>query len=114
MNLIISSIIIIFLSALLLLVGHIIPTRNFYSEKNTPYECGFDPINSARLPFSFRFFLIAILFIIFDLEIALIFPILASLNTNIAYLLFFSTIFIIILTGGLWFEWHNGGLEWAN
>nr|YP_010156067.1 NADH dehydrogenase subunit 3 [Actinopyga lecanora]QQY85564.1 NADH dehydrogenase subunit 3 [Actinopyga lecanora]QWE50460.1 NADH dehydrogenase subunit 3 [Actinopyga lecanora] len=112
MNLSIFILLAFILSSLLLTVGHFLPTRTLELEKNSPYECGFDPINSARLPFSFRFFLIAILFLIFDLEIALLFPAIPA--TNLASeIQLFSSIFIIILAGGLAYEWNQGGLEWA-
>nr|WFD61109.1 NADH dehydrogenase subunit 3 [Capillaster sp. DH-Y2] len=86
------------------------------SNKNSPYECGFDPLNSARVPFSFRFFLVAILFLLFDLEIALLFPLPYSLTVllNNFYIVFISFFFIVLLTLGLIYEWLNGGLEWAD
>uniref|UniRef100_UPI00315D5B30 NADH dehydrogenase subunit 3 n=1 Tax=Parechinus angulosus TaxID=7658 RepID=UPI00315D5B30 len=96
------------------LAAHILPARNSDGEKSSPYECGFDPLNSARLPFSFRFFLVAILFLLFDLEIALLFPLpAASFITHPSTLILVSLIFMAILVAGLVFEWVNGGLEWA-
>ena len=62
------------LSIVLSIVGHRLPTRDADQEKLSPYECGFDPKAAARLPFSLRFFLVAILFLLFDLEIALLLP----------------------------------------
>nr|APA22616.1 NADH dehydrogenase subunit 3 [Iole viridescens myitkyinensis]APA22620.1 NADH dehydrogenase subunit 3 [Iole propinqua propinqua]APA22621.1 NADH dehydrogenase subunit 3 [Iole propinqua propinqua] len=84
------------------------------SEKLSPYECGFDPLGSARLPFSIRFFLVAILFLLFDLEIALLLPLpwAMQLDNPITTLTWASTL-IIILTLGLVYEWTQGGLEWA-
>nr|AET51441.1 NADH dehydrogenase subunit 3 [Callaeas cinereus]QOD97493.1 NADH dehydrogenase subunit 3 [Callaeas wilsoni] len=84
------------------------------SEKLSPYECGFDPLGSARLPFSIRFFLVAILFLLFDLEIALLLPLpwatqLQSPITTLAW----ASMLIILLTLGLVYEWIQGGLEWA-
>nr|QXQ00040.1 NADH dehydrogenase subunit 3 [Holothuria fuscogilva] len=113
MNLYIFIILSSIISAALLLVGHFLPTRTLDLEKNAPYECGFDPINSARLPFSFRFFLIAILFLIFDLEIALLFPTIPATSFTIGPIITLSTVFIIILAIGLAYEWEQGGLEWA-
>nr|YP_009971636.1 NADH dehydrogenase subunit 3 [Colochirus quadrangularis]QNG57231.1 NADH dehydrogenase subunit 3 [Colochirus quadrangularis]QQY85579.1 NADH dehydrogenase subunit 3 [Colochirus quadrangularis] len=113
MNLATFSLIAIIISIALTLIGHFLPNRNTEINKNSPYECGFDPINSARLPFSFRFFLVAILFLIFDLEIVLLFPLLPATNNNILNLLTISCLFIIIISGGLAYEWINGGLEWA-
>nr|ABB96797.1 NADH dehydrogenase subunit 3 [Hemitriccus zosterops] len=84
------------------------------SEKLSPYECGFDPLGSARLPFSIRFFLVAILFLLFDLEIALLLPLpwATQLQSPLTTLTWTSTI-IIILTLGLIYEWLQGGLDWA-
>nr|AYN73569.1 NADH dehydrogenase subunit 3 [Pharomachrus auriceps] len=83
-------------------------------EKLSPYECGFDPLGSARLPFSIRFFLVAILFLLFDLEIALLLPLpwATQLNFPITTLVWTSTI-LLLLTLGLIYEWIQGGLEWA-
>nr|YP_009350010.1 NADH dehydrogenase subunit 3 [Haematortyx sanguiniceps]AQM51696.1 NADH dehydrogenase subunit 3 [Haematortyx sanguiniceps] len=84
------------------------------TEKLSPYECGFDPLGSARLPFSIRFFLVAILFLLFDLEIALLLPLpwaiqLQSPLTTLTW----TTIILALLTLGLIYEWTQGGLEWA-
>nr|YP_009164672.1 NADH dehydrogenase subunit 3 [Forpus passerinus]AJG35643.1 NADH dehydrogenase subunit 3 [Forpus passerinus] len=83
-------------------------------EKLSPYECGFDPLGSARLPFSIRFFLVAILFLLFDLEIALLLPLpwATQLEHPATTLIWASTI-ILLLTLGLIYEWTQGGLEWA-
>nr|UBU97802.1 NADH dehydrogenase subunit 3 [Dardanus aspersus] len=83
-------------------------------EKNSPYECGFDPKNSARLPFSLRFFLIAVIFMIFDVEITLILPIAYILEiTNVMSWALVGGLFIIVLLFGLYYEWQEGALEWA-
>uniref|UniRef100_UPI00315D5CB9 NADH dehydrogenase subunit 3 n=1 Tax=Tuerkayana rotundum TaxID=3018952 RepID=UPI00315D5CB9 len=83
-------------------------------EKNSPYECGFDPKGSARLPFSLRFFLIAVIFLIFDVEITLLLPIASTLNlTNIFSWLLTSIVFLIILLFGLYYEWSQGALDWS-
>nr|YP_009654803.1 NADH dehydrogenase subunit 3 [Leptoglossus membranaceus]QCI09359.1 NADH dehydrogenase subunit 3 [Leptoglossus membranaceus] len=83
-------------------------------EKMSPFECGFDPKSSARAPFSLQFFLIAILFLIFDIEIAIILPMIITLKcSNIVSWATTMTIFILILIIGLYFEWKNGMLEWT-
>nr|AVY52077.1 NADH dehydrogenase subunit 3 [Oreolalax rhodostigmatus] len=84
------------------------------SEKLSPYECGFDPLGSARLPFSMRFFLVAILFLLFDLEIALLLPSpwAMHLASSTLTILWASSI-LTLLTLGLIYEWLQGGLEWA-
>nr|QOD95751.1 NADH dehydrogenase subunit 3 [Alaudala cheleensis] len=84
------------------------------SEKLSPYECGFDPLGSARLPFSIRFFLVAILFLLFDLEIALLLPLpWATQLQDPTTTLTWASILIALLTLGLIYEWAQGGLEWA-
>nr|AGA83778.1 NADH dehydrogenase subunit 3 [Eminia lepida]AGA83780.1 NADH dehydrogenase subunit 3 [Eminia lepida] len=84
------------------------------SEKLSPYECGFDPLGSARLPFSIRFFLVAILFLLFDLEIALLLPLpWATQLQDPTMTLTWTTTLILLLTMGLVYEWTQGGLEWA-
>lgn len=105
----IISIIVIFLASLL-------SKKTIYDrEKRSPFECGFEPFNSSRLPFSIRFFLIAIIFLIFDVEIALIFPIINRIKINeLKPWTYSSLIFIGILILGLYHEWNQGALEWNN
>nr|AHK23211.1 NADH dehydrogenase subunit 3 [Xiphorhynchus susurrans] len=102
------------LSIILTMLNFWLAQMNPDSEKLSPYECGFDPLGSARLPFSIRFFLVAILFLLFDLEIALLLPLpwATQLQSPLSTLTWTSTI-IILLTLGLVYEWAQGGLEWA-
>nr|AHK23215.1 NADH dehydrogenase subunit 3 [Lepidocolaptes albolineatus] len=102
------------LSIILTMLNFWLAQTNPDSEKLSPYECGFDPLGSARLPFSIRFFLVAILFLLFDLEIALLLPLpwATQLQSPLSTLTWTSTI-IILLTLGLIYEWAQGGLEWA-
>nr|ABI30717.1 NADH dehydrogenase subunit 3 [Trochalopteron squamatum] len=102
------------LSLLLTALNFWIAQMNPDPEKLSPYECGFDPLGSARLPFSIRFFLVAILFLLFDLEIALLLPLpwatqLQSPTTTLTW----ASVLILLLTLGLVYEWVQGGLEWA-
>ena len=81
-------------------------------EKLSAYECGFEPFEDSRMEFDVRFYLVAILFIIFDLEIAFLFPWAISLG-NIGFLGFSSMmIFLFILTIGFIYEWKKGALDW--
>nr|AFO85262.1 NADH dehydrogenase subunit 3 [Locustella lanceolata] len=102
------------LSIILTAVNFWLAQMNPDSEKLSPYECGFDPLGSARLPFSIRFFLVAILFLLFDLEIALLLPLpwAIQLQTPMTTLTW-ASILILLLTMGLVYEWAQGGLEWA-
>nr|AFU07779.1 NADH dehydrogenase subunit 3 [Drymophila striaticeps]AFU07791.1 NADH dehydrogenase subunit 3 [Drymophila striaticeps]AFU07792.1 NADH dehydrogenase subunit 3 [Drymophila striaticeps] len=102
------------LSIILILLNFCLAQTNPNSEKLSPYECGFDPLGSARLPFSIRFFLVAILFLLFDLEIALLLPLPWAIQLQHPLItLTWSFIIILILTLGLMYEWMQGGLEWA-
>nr|YP_010257230.1 NADH dehydrogenase subunit 3 [Dendronanthus indicus]QVM19054.1 NADH dehydrogenase subunit 3 [Dendronanthus indicus] len=102
------------LSILLTALNFWLAQMNPDSEKLSPYECGFDPLGSARLPFSIRFFLVAILFLLFDLEIALLLPLpwATQLQSPTTTLIWASSL-ILLLTLGLVYEWIQGGLEWA-
>ena len=111
------SIIIFLFVALALSIGFIIlnylfSPKNPDSEKLSAYECGFEPFSDSRIEFDVRFYLVAILFIIFDLEIAFLFPWAISLG-NIGTIGFISMmIFLFILTIGFIYEWKKGALDW--
>nr|YP_009459850.1 NADH dehydrogenase subunit 3 [Channa gachua]AUT14034.1 NADH dehydrogenase subunit 3 [Channa gachua] len=102
------------LTVILAFVSFWLPQMTPDYEKLSPYECGFDPFGSARLPFSLRFFLIAILFLLFDLEIALLLPLPWGDQLSSPLLTFFwASAILTLLTLGLVYEWIQGGLEWA-
>nr|YP_010957453.1 NADH dehydrogenase subunit 3 [Hypoplectrus unicolor]YP_010957466.1 NADH dehydrogenase subunit 3 [Hypoplectrus puella]WMY90780.1 NADH dehydrogenase subunit 3 [Hypoplectrus unicolor]WMY90793.1 NADH dehydrogenase subunit 3 [Hypoplectrus puella]WNH21836.1 NADH dehydrogenase subunit 3 [Hypoplectrus nigricans] len=102
------------LSIVLALVSFWLPQMTPDHEKLSPYECGFDPLGSARLPFSLRFFLVAILFLLFDLEIALLLPLPWGDQLSSPLLTFaWASSVLVLLTLGLVYEWLQGGLEWA-
>jgi NADH-quinone oxidoreductase subunit A len=81
-------------------------------QKNSPYECGFDGVNDARMPFDVRYYLVALLFIIFDLETAFLFPWAVVLRHIGWYGLIAMLIFLSILIIGFIYEWKKGALEW--
>nr|WNH18949.1 NADH dehydrogenase subunit 3 [Myripristis jacobus] len=102
------------LSVILAIVSFWLPQMNPDYEKLSPYECGFDPLGTARLPFSLRFFLVAILFLLFDLEIALLLPLPWGDQLASPLLTFtWAITILVLLTLGLIYEWTQGGLEWA-
>ena len=111
------SIILFLFIALALSIGFIVinylaAPSNPDPEKLSAYECGFEPFQDSRMEFDVRFYLVAILFIIFDLEIAFLFPWAISLG-NIGILGFSSMmIFLFILTVGFMYEWKKGALDW--
>nr|UFZ12793.1 NADH dehydrogenase subunit 3 [Sialis sibirica]UFZ13261.1 NADH dehydrogenase subunit 3 [Sialis koreana] len=109
------SLILMIISFLMMVIASILSKKSFFDrEKSSPFECGFDPKTSARLPFSLRFFLIAVIFLIFDVEIALLLPLILIFNiSNIFIWSFMSFMFILILLVGLYHEWNQGALEWA-
>ncbi|XDR06464.1 NADH dehydrogenase subunit 3 (mitochondrion) [Brachionichthys hirsutus] len=102
------------LATLLALISRWLPQMAPNHEKLSPYECGFDPLGSARLPFSLRFFLVAILFLLFDLEIVLLIPLPWAMQTPLPLItLFLALAVLTLLSAGLVYEWLQGGLEWA-
>nr|YP_003204810.1 NADH dehydrogenase subunit 3 [Monoplex parthenopeus]ACF04891.1 NADH dehydrogenase subunit 3 [Monoplex parthenopeus] len=110
-----SSSIALILSCVVMGLGWMLSKRALSDrEKSSPFECGFDPIKSARLPFSLRFFLLAIIFLIFDVEIVLLLPVLVSMSTSFSMeLMVGAFLFLIILIVGLFHEWNEGSLDWA-
>ena len=100
------------LGLILLLAAVVIAVRNPDPEKNSAYECGFNAFDDARMKFDVRFYLVAILFIIFDLEVAFLFPWAVAFG-EISMVGFWSMmVFLLILTVGFAYEWKKGGLEW--
>nr|BAX90086.1 NADH dehydrogenase subunit 3 [Peltocephalus dumerilianus] len=101
------------ITTILMLLNYQLTPQTPTNEKLSPYECGFNPLAPAWLPFSVRFFLVAILFLLFDLEIALLLPLpwaiqLPSPNQSLTWM---ATI-LALLTLGFTYEWSQGGLEW--
>ena len=96
----------------LLGVGWFLGPRKPDSEKLSPYECGFEAFEDARMKFDVRYYLVAILFILFDLEIAFLFPWAVSLNGIGAFGFWSMMVFLAILVIGFVYEWKKGALEW--
>jgi len=100
------------LSVAFIVINFVLSPKKPDPEKLSAYECGFEPFDDSRMEFDVRFYLVAILFIIFDLEIAFLFPWAISLG-NIGLLGFCSMmIFLFILTVGFIYEWKKGALDW--
>nr|AXS65636.1 NADH dehydrogenase subunit 3 [Histeroidea sp. 4 KM-2017] len=110
------SIIILLIALMMMLVATLLSKKTFMDrEKSSPFECGFDPNNSARIPFSLHFFLIAVIFLIFDVEITLLIPIILTLkNSSLINHSVIALSFILILLLGLYHEWNQGVLKWSS
>nr|YP_009485888.1 NADH dehydrogenase subunit 3 [Paroster mesosturtensis]AVZ66461.1 NADH dehydrogenase subunit 3 [Paroster mesosturtensis] len=110
----VTSIIIMLITLITMSLASILSKKTYMDrEKNSPFECGFDPTDSARLPFSIHFFLIAVIFLIFDVEIALLLPMIMIYKiSQIKLLMITSMFFIFILLIGLYHEWNQGALNW--
>jgi NADH-quinone oxidoreductase subunit A len=100
------------LGALMVGVGRVVSPNKPDAEKLSPYECGFEAFEDARMKFDVRYYLVAILFILFDLEIAFLFP-WAVVLRDIGFFGFASMmVFLLILVIGFVYEWKKGALEW--
>jgi NADH-quinone oxidoreductase subunit A len=97
---------------LLLVLGWVFGPRRPDGEKVSPYECGFEAFEDSRTKFDVRYYLVAILFIIFDLEIAFLFPWAVSLDAVGGFGLLSMGVFLAVLVVGFIYEWKKGALEW--
>jgi len=93
-------------------MGGMLSVRRPGVEKNSPYECGFEPFEDARIKFDVRYYLVAIFFILFDLEIAFLFPWAVALDDIGVFGFVSMLIFLLVLVVGFVFEWRRGALEW--
>ncbi|MGA7297733.1 MAG: NADH-quinone oxidoreductase subunit A [Rhodanobacteraceae bacterium] len=100
------------LGVVLLAIGLIVAPRRPNPEKLSPYECGFEPFEDARLKFDVRYYLVAILFIIFDLEIAFLFPWAVVFDKIGVVALVEMALFLLLLVVGFVYVWKKGALEW--
>nr|YP_009502499.1 NADH dehydrogenase subunit 3 [Neptis alwina]AWV82901.1 NADH dehydrogenase subunit 3 [Neptis alwina] len=117
MNLLLTlSLIMIIIPNIFMMISFILSKKSLLDrEKCSPFECGFDPKSLARIPFSLHFFLITVIFLIFDVEIALIFPLIPTfLMVNFLTWFKISFFFIIMLLIGLYHEWNQNMLNWTN
>lgn len=115
-TLILSALVILLLTSVIIILASFLSKKIINDrEKNSPFECGFDPKGSSRWPFSLRFFLIAVIFLIFDVEITLLLPLIYSLFlANIYSYVITGLFFLFILLLGLIHEWNEGALNWIN
>ena len=102
----------LFLSVGFIALNYLFSPKNPDAEKLSAYECGFEPFSDSRMEFDVRFYLVAILFIIFDLEIAFLFPWAISLGAIGSIGFWSMMLFLFILTVGFIYEWKKGALDW--
>ena len=100
------------MGSVFIILGKLLGPSRPDAEKNSPYECGFEAFEDSRMKFDVRYYLVAILFIIFDLEIAFMFPWAIVLDEIGHFGLFAMAIFLAVLVIGFIFEWKKGALEW--
>ncbi len=100
------------LAVVMVAASYIVAHQRPYSEKDSAYECGFEAFDDARGRFDVRFYLVAILFIIFDLEVAFLFPWAVALGEIGEFGFWSMVVFLAILTVGFIYEWKKGALEW--
>ncbi len=98
---------------LLLVLAFVVSLKSYDVEKNSPYECGFNPFEDAREPFEIQFYLVAILFIIFDLEISFLFPWVLVFRFINLFSFVIIIIFLFVLTVGFVYELFKGALQWT-
>ena len=100
------------LATVIVLLSFFAARQNPDAEKLSPYECGFEPFSDARSKFDVRFYLVSILFIIFDLEVAFLFPWAVTLGKIGMFGFWSMMVFLTVLTVGFIYEWKKGALEW--
>jgi NADH-quinone oxidoreductase subunit A len=100
------------LAIALFFLSYLSVTKNYDLEKISPYECGFEPFSDTRSMFEVRYYLVAILFIIFDLEVVFLFPFAVVLGYLDIFSFLTVMLFLLLLTVGFLYEWMKGALEW--
>nr|ANQ92682.1 NADH dehydrogenase subunit 3 [Bathynomus sp. YS-2016] len=106
--------VLLFVSLLMLSIATLLGSKmDSDREKSSPFECGFDPSGGGRLPFSLRFFLIAIIFLVFDVEITLLLPlVMGAGEASLAVWALSGMLFLVVLWAGTCYEWQGGALDW--
>jgi NADH-quinone oxidoreductase subunit A len=102
----------IVLSSIIFFLSYVLSSKLDDTEKLTIYECGFNPFNDSRTELNVKFYIVAILFLIFDLEISYLFPFVVCLDLISTVGIYFMLLFLFILTIGFFYEWKKGALDW--
>jgi len=101
----------IVLSGIIFFLSFVLSSKLDDAEKLTIYECGFNPFNDSRAEFNIKFYIVAILFLIFDLEISYLFPFIVCVDFITTGAVFFMLLFLFVLTIGFFYEWKKGALD---
>lgn len=109
----IGFVVAILLAGIIIVISYVLNLQQADTEKISAYECGFQPFEEARTKFDIKFYLVAILFIIFDLEIMFLFPWISSFYMLDFLGIFSMYIFLILLVIGFYYEWKKGALDWS-
>lgn len=109
----IGFVVAILLAGIIIIISYVLNLQQADTEKISAYECGFQPFEEARTKFDIKFYLVAILFIIFDLEIMFLFPWISSFYMLDFLGIFSMYIFLILLVIGFYYEWKKGALDWS-
>ena len=94
-------------------IGYLLGPKKSYREKNSAYECGFEPFSEAQLPFDVRYYLVAMLFLVFDVETVFLFPWAIIYDKLAVFGLIEILVFLGILIVGYYYAWKKGALEWV-
>nr|AJJ48411.1 NADH dehydrogenase subunit 3 [Radix sp. MOTU5] len=111
MNILFSLMLSIILVVVFFLTNFPLENEN---EKLSPFECGFEPLSNMRSPFSTRFFILVVLFLIFDVEISLLFPLINMVYFNTLAMVLSLMMFLFVLLVGIFYEWNEGALDWVS
>nr|UGS80211.1 NADH dehydrogenase subunit 3 [Dagualachesilloides caliensis] len=116
MNIMYVTLLMSLIANIMMMICLILSKKSIFDrEKLSSFECGFDQKSSSRIPFSLRFFLITLIFLIFDVEIAILMPSVFNMEiSNLTSWILMNMLFIIILIVGIIHEWNQGSLEWSN
>jgi NADH:ubiquinone oxidoreductase subunit 3 (subunit A) len=112
-NILVFTFISIIIASILLILSYAISPKSINMEKLSTYECGFEPFDEARKSFDIQFFLIGVLFLVFDLEIAFLLPWAVTLNRIGLFGFWTMILFFYLLTIGFIYEWQRGALDWS-
>nr|DAC76902.1 TPA_asm: NADH dehydrogenase subunit 3 [Pseudomyrmex elongatus] len=111
-NIMLLSMIMVMIPIALLVINMILTKSTISREKKSPFECGFDPLTSSRIPMSNQFFLVGLVFLVFDVEITLLLPMIFMFKQFSLALILSSSLFILILIAGIMIEYLEQSIEW--